>query len=850
MSTGTADSVQRAAKQVQDEAPCLPLRVLKQLSSCADAPDAFFSDHAAAHSVLLSLTNTLNHEPPGDEDEEVDVEHFGNKAKIAALTCLANLAKAPEYSPVLMDVVQRLDEAFERTLKSKEQGRAEYGTLLGSFHQLVLVLLIRLCEYNLKASELLEWFDGDIDLAVTVAASTSKVITYEPAIPVNVASIMKELATPDTYFSNEQMDEEGVGISIEKFLKKVDVLQFQLLGGRPPALESISATLNRHLKNWENSQTSSPDAHNIKGLRTLSKGVISLNKFIHSLYNFVGDSRMGSSGRGISMEWYRQALLATGNLVDYLCLPYLRIGQNIIRHEGSSTDELPFVAAGLGNTLVTLVMVTYCQPLRRLKISRHYPVSLLSYLDENTSLPLICLLFALCCNLDACAPLPPSEEANPTLLEHYEKENSENGKSVATGTQASGTPIALRSSSKEVSKFIGELGEELYPETVTESWKIALKRMSLSTLKLISAIACGSPTSSLDPRKHNSNSSAGLSWLRWVPIEQSNVTFRRLTDIVDELLDMEESIEYVEPAQEAEVSKEEESSSSLQSLEKQDKSHPPHTSKAKTKEVSSLRTRGTKPSQENRQERRTKELPEVQAPSYSVVDLPPPDPKGAYTRSDDPSNVQQNRGQKKYNAREVARKEREMKAKGINKTRSGREEREEEGSVPPEFLCSISGSLMNEPVTRPMNDDVSSKRAAALKVFYGFDVSDIIEINPEHERMFRKGENYTDIEEFRNDPGTAELQKSPVVMSNGNYRYLWPLYDLSSLKSWIKHQHRGSRMVGGGSRGECPLTGVLISPDDIVLAKDIRRDITAFHVRTSMQMNETKESKEEDLYSF
>ena len=56
-------------------------------------------------------TRTLNYEPASGEEIE-DVERFGTKAKIAALTCLANLAKAPEYGPVLMDVIQRLDEPY------------------------------------------------------------------------------------------------------------------------------------------------------------------------------------------------------------------------------------------------------------------------------------------------------------------------------------------------------------------------------------------------------------------------------------------------------------------------------------------------------------------------------------------------------------------------------------------------------------------------------------------------------------------------------------------------------------------------------------------------------------------
>ena len=48
------------------------------------------------------------------------------------------------------------------SLKDKEAGRARFGTGLSKHHELLLVLLIRVCDYKLGAADLLEMVDGDV----------------------------------------------------------------------------------------------------------------------------------------------------------------------------------------------------------------------------------------------------------------------------------------------------------------------------------------------------------------------------------------------------------------------------------------------------------------------------------------------------------------------------------------------------------------------------------------------------------------------------------------------------------------------------------------------------------------
>ena len=692
--------------------------------------------------------------------------------------------------------------------------------------------------HSMQARELLEWLDGDVNLAVSIAANTSKVTTYEPQLIVNVASILKDLITPGTYFSNDALDDEGIGVSIEHFLKKIDVLQSHMLGGRPPILESISGTLNRYLKHLERQITSEFNQSSVKQLEILSRGVVELNKFIHSLYNFVGDSRMGTPERRLSLEWYRQSLLTTSQVVDNLCIPYLRVVGGLLHKEYHSSNPPSFLLGCMGNVLVTLILVSYNQPLRRLKIGLYYPIGIVELLLDDSSLPLLCLLFALCCNLDVCAPLPPSPDANPVLLEEYDKKSTQSNK-------------IRHSHELSVKQYLEMLPASLQPQEILRTWQKSFSRCPHHVLQSILSIVHGGFGGKLKSTGSMNNRMTGLSWVHWVPVERTNFTFEVLTSELRQCLQCDKIESDGKISLEDEIdreSKEVETKPEILSTSMKE----PHSQGQGRKQ-----SRRTATKQKAKSYEKSRNLPDGHTlASLSVVDLPPPDVRGSYVKSGDPSLVSRSRDQTKYKAREVARKEREMKAKGFNKvsdrSHSSVKERTEEGDAPPEFLCSISKSLMNEPVTRPMDDEVSQQRASAIKELYGIDISDLVDLSSFENPVINDKDGPQNIGDLRNDPATANLQDSPIVTSGGKYRYIWPVYDFSALKSWIRHLNRGTQLHALKSIGECPLTGVGMNVDQVIPANDIRRDITAWHVRKSMCANkdEEKEADNDDLYSF
>lgn len=99
-------------------------------------PESFFQQpsHKEGVAVLDLLAEVLNSE---------DEQGAGSKAKTAALVVLSNLAVLAERRDLIFDAFRLMDGGFERLLKSKEQGKDRFGTSLGQFHPLVVILLMR-----------------------------------------------------------------------------------------------------------------------------------------------------------------------------------------------------------------------------------------------------------------------------------------------------------------------------------------------------------------------------------------------------------------------------------------------------------------------------------------------------------------------------------------------------------------------------------------------------------------------------------------------------------------------------------------------------------------------------------
>ena len=61
----------------------------------------------------------------------------------------------------------------------KVEGKKKYGVKLGRLHEVILVILSRICNYKLKSQELLEFVGGDLGLGLFLIASVVKVKSIE-----------------------------------------------------------------------------------------------------------------------------------------------------------------------------------------------------------------------------------------------------------------------------------------------------------------------------------------------------------------------------------------------------------------------------------------------------------------------------------------------------------------------------------------------------------------------------------------------------------------------------------------------------------------------------------------------
>lgn len=126
-----------------------------------DAVDAACSSTTTASAVLRRIALALNsaYWPP----------QLGRSARLGALHALCCLARLRRFRDSVFEALSVIDEGFERSLAMREM-ESRRGKGLGRYHELMLVTLCRVRDYDLAAGHLLEYLGGDTALAVRVLA--------------------------------------------------------------------------------------------------------------------------------------------------------------------------------------------------------------------------------------------------------------------------------------------------------------------------------------------------------------------------------------------------------------------------------------------------------------------------------------------------------------------------------------------------------------------------------------------------------------------------------------------------------------------------------------------------------
>eukprot|EP00948_MAST-09A_sp_MAST-9A-sp1_P003992 g3992.t1 len=188
---------------------------------------SFFEESSPRHAedVLEFMANTLN---------STAVNEVNNKAKLNVLVVMTNIAIVEDYRDMVLDAFRRMQQGFEKVLLDREGGQKKYGTDLGKFHELVVILLMRVMDYNLNASDLLELVSHDLKLALSILMDILKVEEYELEVFACLSRMLYQFSLPQTFFldnGDSEMMEHDIGQlgktleSIAKFATSTSMME-------------------------------------------------------------------------------------------------------------------------------------------------------------------------------------------------------------------------------------------------------------------------------------------------------------------------------------------------------------------------------------------------------------------------------------------------------------------------------------------------------------------------------------------------------------------------------------------------------------------------------------------------
>jgi len=131
-----------------------------------------------------------------------------------------------------MQLLEIAGEPLEELLTRKESGRSEFGDAAFSsgLHEMVLILLVRLQGYKLRAADLLELLGGDVALGARLVAKALRVTEYEAEAAAALSALLVDLTRPDAYFgagapAGGAEDAEADGsTSLASFTRRVDAV--------------------------------------------------------------------------------------------------------------------------------------------------------------------------------------------------------------------------------------------------------------------------------------------------------------------------------------------------------------------------------------------------------------------------------------------------------------------------------------------------------------------------------------------------------------------------------------------------------------------------------------------------
>eukprot|EP01062_Namystynia_karyoxenos_P011390 TRINITY_DN14070_c0_g1_i1.p1 TRINITY_DN14070_c0_g1~~TRINITY_DN14070_c0_g1_i1.p1 ORF type:complete len:625 (+),score=249.77 TRINITY_DN14070_c0_g1_i1:106-1980(+) len=163
--------------------------------------------------------------------------------KTRLLIVLNNVAMRKETRPAIFSAIKTLDFAMETSMKV--EGTMPFDSELGRMSEHMLVLLCRVQNFKIKAHQVLEFAEGNVQFAVQLLlAILLKEPPYEFELRVNCMTGLLGFSHPSAFFTAEAADSIQER-ALEDFEEKVN--QICKLSKRLLVMQVVAEAINPHL---------------------------------------------------------------------------------------------------------------------------------------------------------------------------------------------------------------------------------------------------------------------------------------------------------------------------------------------------------------------------------------------------------------------------------------------------------------------------------------------------------------------------------------------------------------------------------------------------------------------------
>eukprot|EP01065_Artemidia_motanka_P048814 TRINITY_DN796_c0_g2_i1.p1 TRINITY_DN796_c0_g2~~TRINITY_DN796_c0_g2_i1.p1 ORF type:complete len:620 (+),score=198.50 TRINITY_DN796_c0_g2_i1:222-2081(+) len=238
--------------------------------------------------VLESLLNILVEQLNGSVHEHT---------KTRMLIVLNNIAMYKECRPLIFSAVKTLDLAMERSMKV--EGTMPFDSELGRMSEHMLVLLCRVQGFKIRANQVLEFAEGNVQFAVQLLlAILLKEPPYEFELRVNCMTGLLGFSSPCAFFTPEASDSIQEK-ALEDFEQKIN--QICKLAKRLLVMQVVAEAINPHLISEGPVQ---PVVH---------VACQSIMKFVTNVFNYATQQATA----------FRQHIITATTFVDQVVVPYI-----------------------------------------------------------------------------------------------------------------------------------------------------------------------------------------------------------------------------------------------------------------------------------------------------------------------------------------------------------------------------------------------------------------------------------------------------------------------------------------------------------------------------------------------